>query len=211
MLMLISILSNTFFWKISWSVSLLLYFCENIYLLTRLQASCLTAYDISLTTLKFRASVISLIRQGDCLAPAGHINSVSVWENEHTRQFPLYHHWLCIWFCGWKHSWRPEGETGFWTFREKSTTGQPCVMQPREMMSTCGEKYKARLSGVTPPLASISVVGNSTFSAWASTWSSWQGGEGVGVGVLFHVKVAVWVDTRWWKWVSRQYLRQKVV
>lgn len=55
---------------------------------------------------------------------------------------------------------------------EKSTTGQPCVMQPRDMMSTCGEKYMAKLSGVTPPLASIRRAGNSSFSVRAAMWSS---------------------------------------
>lgn len=62
--------------------------------------------------------------------------------------------------------------SGFWTLSEKSTTGQPCVMQPRETMSTCEERYRATFSGVTPPLASIRRAGNSSFSAWAVTRSS---------------------------------------
>jgi hypothetical protein len=49
------------------------------------------------------------------------------------------------------------------------------VMQPREMMSTWGERYWGRESGVTPPLASISTDGNSSFRSWAAAWSSWEG------------------------------------
>lgn len=91
--------------------------------------------------------------------------------------------------CGGHHFWRLEWATGFWTLREKSTTGQPCVMQPREMMSTHGEKYIAKFSGVTPPLASISRVGNSSFSAPAATWSSYRWETGRRRGLLFHVEV----------------------
>lgn len=39
-------------------------------------------------------------------------------------------------------------------------------------MSTCGEKYDVRFSGVTPPLASICRAGNSSFSVRAAAWSS---------------------------------------
>lgn len=111
--------------------------------------------------------------------------------SEHTKKFPLFirtklSEGLSVRpLCGARHFWRLEWATGFWTLREKSTTGQPCVMQPREMMSTRGEKYIAKFSGVTPPLASISRVGNSSFSARAATWSSyrWE------TGLLFHVEV----------------------
>lgn len=45
-------------------------------------------------------------------------------------------------------------------------------MQPREITSTCGEKYIGRFSVVTPPLASICSDGNSRFSAPAAICSS---------------------------------------
>lgn len=85
-------------------------------------------------------------------------------------------------------------------------------MQPREMMSTCGEKYLGRLSGVTPPLASTNRVGNSTFSVWAATWSSC----GIRVGMeegRIHSSGQV---RRQWKWKINHafhplYLRLEVV
>lgn len=73
--------------------------------------------------------------------------------------------------CGWLNILFNRA-SGFWTLSEKSTTGQPCVMQPRETMSTCEERYRATFSGVTPPLASIRRAENSSFSAWAVTRSS---------------------------------------
>lgn len=73
------------------------------------------------------------------------------------------------------HSRTVQSAAAFWTLREKSTTGQPWVMQPRETMSTCGEKYMGRFSVVTPPLASISSDGNSCFSAAAAVCRSWCG------------------------------------
>lgn len=74
------------------------------------------------------------------------------------------------------------------------------------MMSTWGEKYKDRFSGITPPLASIIWDGNSCFSALAAECNS--------------CKLEGW-RTEWeeiwqWKWAMNQawitlYLGTKVV
>lgn len=116
----------------------------------------------------------------------------------------FFHSWTS---CLCDHCWsRFDWEAGFWTFREKSTTGQPCVMQPREMMSTWGEKYKDRFSGITPPLASIFADGNSCFSAWAAACNSCRL-EGWRTG---WEEVCQWTQARSQAW-TLLYLRMEVV